>query len=470
MYKDIIKGWVKHLDFMLLDIFCLELSFIITYLLRQNIPENGMPKLYQNLMGMILVLDVCAVFFCNSYSEIIRRGYLVELKKTLIHCGFVELGIIVWMFFIKQSSEYSRAVIFAMYPVSVCLVLGGRLFWKRVIRLQRKYKKDRRKILIVTTKENAEAAVKGLLEPYRDYELKAVVIYDDPSLVGKEICHIPVVADKNGMFDYIQEHVVDEVFIDFKNDEKTAERLMNFYVNIGLVAHVNLTRFSDQMKNHKVYTLGDFTVLSSGMKIAAFRQIFFKRALDICGALVGLVIAGAAVLIFGPVIYKQSPGPIFFSQERVARNGRVFKIYKLRTMYPDAEERKKELMKHNKMQGLMFKMDNDPRIIPIGHFLRKSSIDELPQFWNVLKGEMSLVGTRPPTLDEFRQYDMGHRKRLAMKPGLTGMWQISGRSDIVDFEEIVALDAKYIEEWTLSMDIKILWKTVKIVLAGKGAV
>ena len=117
----------------------------------------------------------------------------------------------------------------------------------------------------------------------------------------------------------------------------------------------------------------------------------------------------------------------------------------------------------------MFKMDNDPRIIPIGHFLRKRSIDELPQFWNVLKGEMSLVGTRPPTVDEYRQYDLAHRKRLAMKPGLTGMWQVSGRSDMVDFEKIVALDASYIEDWTLRLDVKILWKTLKVVLLGIGA-
>ena len=139
-------------------------------------------------------------------------------------------------------------------------------------------------------------------------------------------------------------------------------------------------------------------------------------------------------------------------------------------MYPDAEARKKELMEQNKMSGFMFKMDNDPRIIPIGHFLRKSSIDELPQFWNVLKGDMSLVGTRPPTVDEYEQYEVRHRKRLAMRPGLTGMWQVSGRSDIVDFEEVVALDAKYITEWTLMMDFKIIWRTVLIVLGQKGAV
>ena len=161
---------------------------------------------------------------------------------------------------------------------------------------------------------------------------------------------------------------------------------------------------------------------------------------------------------------------MFFSQERVGRNGRKFKIYKFRSMYPDAEERKKELMEKNKMQGLMFKMDDDPRIIPIGKFIRKTSLDEFPQFFNVLKGDMSLVGTRPPTVDEYEQYETHHRVRLAAKPGLTGMWQVSGRSDIVDFEEVVALDKKYIEEWNIGLDIRILLETVKVVLTGKGSV
>lgn len=470
MYKDTIKGWVKHIDFMIFDILCLEISFIITYLLRQGIPGDGMSELYKNMMGMILILDICAAFFCNSYSEIIRRGYLIELKKVLIHCAWVVIGLIVWMFFIKQSSAYSRIVVVAMYPVSVFLLLAERLVWKRIIRIRRKYNKELRKIMVVTTDAQAENVVRGLLQPYRDYNIEAVIVYDNAARVGEQIHNIPVVGSKDDIFNYLGENVIDEVFMDLKEDEATEERLMNMFVNMGLVAHVNLIRFSSGMNNRTVYTLGNYVVLSSSMKIATFRQTFFKRLMDICGSLVGLVLTGIAIVIFGPIIYKQSPGPIFFSQERVSRNGRTFKIYKFRTMYLDAEERKKELMEHNKMQGLMFKMDNDPRIIPIGHFLRKSSIDELPQFWNILKGDMSLVGTRPPTVDEYEQYEITHRKRLAMKPGLTGMWQISGRSDIVDFEEIVALDAKYIEEWTLSMDIKILWKTMKIVLRGEGAV
>lgn len=281
---------------------------------------------------------------------------------------------------------------------------------------------------------------------------------------------IPVVADQEGIVEYIRQNVVDEVFLDLKECGDAEERYMNLFINMGIIVHINLTEVGSAMTNKVVHTYGRHMVLTSGMKFADSRKLVIKRLMDICGAIVGLAATAVICLIFGPIIYRQSPGPIFFAQERVGRNGRTFKLYKLRTMYPDAEERKKELMEQNKMKGLMFKMDNDPRIIPIGHFLRKSSLDEFPQFWNVLKGDMSLVGTRPPTVDEYKQYETKHKKRLAMKPGITGLWQVSGRSDIVDFEEVVALDAKYITEWTLREDIKILWKTVLIVVKGKGAV
>ena len=150
-------------------------------------------------------------------------------------------------------------------------------------------------------------------------------------------------------------------------------------------------------------------------------------------------------------------------------NGRRFKIYKFRSMYMDAEERKKELMAQNEMNGLMFKIKDDPRITKIGKFIRKTSIDEFPQFLNVLKGEMSLVGTRPPTEDEFLQYEERHKRRLSLKPGITGMWQVSGRSDIQDFEDVVKLDCEYIDNWSLGLDIKILIQTVLVVLGKRGA-
>lgn len=204
--------------------------------------------------------------------------------------------------------------------------------------------------------------------------------------------------------------------------------------------------------------------------------------MDIAGGLVGCLITLLIMITVGPVIYINSPGPIFFSQKRIGRNGRKFKMYKFRSMYMDAEARKKELMSQNKISdGMMFKLDFDPRIIGnkvlpdgrkktgIGQFIRKTSLDEFPQFFNVLMGDMSLVGTRPPTLDEWEQYKPHHRARMAFRPGLTGMWQVSGRSNITDFEEVVKLDTEYINEWSLRLDLKILWKTVVGVFRNDGA-
>ena len=210
-------------------------------------------------------------------------------------------------------------------------------------------------------------------------------------------------------------------------------------------------------------------MLTTSMHIANNRQAFAKRFMDILGALIGLALTLIAFVIFAPIIKIQSKGPVFFTQTRIGRNGRKFKFYKFRTMYMDAEERKKELQAQNEISGNMFKMDNDPRVIPIGRFMRKYSIDELPQFWNVLVGDMSLVGTRPPLEDEYENYALHHKARLSIKPGLTGMWQVSGRSDIKDFEQVVALDTEYISNWSLLLDIKIIFKTIAVVVGGKGS-
>ena len=184
-----------------------------------------------------------------------------------------------------------------------------------------------------------------------------------------------------------------------------------------------------------------------------------------------MLLTGIIFIFVAPIIYIKSPGPIFFKQVRIGKNGKKFNIYKFRSMYMDAEERKKELMAQNDIKdGMMFKMDNDPSIIKgIGNFIRDYSLDEFPQFWNVLIGDMSLVGTRPPTVDEWEKYEMHHRSRLAFKPGLTGMWQVSGRSNITDFEEVVRLDTEYIKKWSPGLDIMILFKTVAVVLGKVGS-
>ena len=253
---------------------------------------------------------------------------------------------------------------------------------------------------------------------------------------------------------------------------------------MGMAVHVNLAKVrSTPGQKQFVETIGGYTVLTTTMNYATDRQALAKRVLDILGGLVGCLLTGIIFIFVAPAIYIVSPGPIFFAQERVGKNGKKFKMYKFRSMYMDAEERKKELMKDNRVEdGMMFKLEFDPRVIGnkvlpngekktgIGNLIRKTSLDEFPQFFNILVGDMSLVGTRPPTLDEWEKYEPHHRARMSFRPGLTGLWQVSGRSNITDFEEVVKLDTQYIGEWSVKGDVKIIFKTFVGVLKNDGAV
>ena len=244
--------------------------------------------------------------------------------------------------------------------------------------------------------------------------------------------------------------------------------------SMGITVHINvptLEKLLDESNynniNCRIYSGYPMATFSAAVHNST--RLGLKRIVDVVLGTVGCILSLPIIAITAIPLLIESPGPLIFKQERVGKNGRIFNIYKLRSMYVDADKRKAELMENNKMEGLMFKMDNDPRITKVGKFIRKFSIDELPQFFNVVKGDMSLVGTRPPTVDEFEQYESRHKRRLSMRPGITGMWQVSGRSNIQDFEEVVRLDCKYIDEWSPLLDIKILFKTVGVVLFHKGA-
>ena len=281
-----------------------------------------------------------------------------------------------------------------------------------------------------------------------------------------------MVADASTAEEYLCREWVDEVFFTLPSEIELPAELVNLCEEMGITVHIRMAKMEDfENTNRFVQNIAGYVVVTSSVNVMTNGQAILKRAMDLAGGMVGCLITGILFLIVAPAIYIKSPGPIFFSQWRIGKNGRRFKIYKFRSMYMDAEERKKELMEQNKVKdGMMFKMDDDPRIIKgIGHFIRKTSIDEFPQFWNVLKGDMSMVGTRPPTLDEWEKYSPRHRIRMATKPGLTGMWQVSGRSNITDFEEVVKLDERYIREWNFALDIKIILKTVGNMVTGDGA-
>lgn len=239
---------------------------------------------------------------------------------------------------------------------------------------------------------------------------------------------------------------------------------------MGITVHMNIDLFRMDIDAQRTLSkIGDYYAVTFTNRIMPMKQALLKRLMDIVGGLTGLLFTAVLTIFIAPAIKIESKGPIFFAQKRVGKNGRIFKMYKFRSMYIDAEERKKQLLEQNEMNGLMFKMTDDPRITKVGKFLRKTSLDEFPQFWNILKGDMSLVGTRPPTLDEFEKYKNYHKRRLSITPGLTGMWQVSGRNDISDFEEVVKLDVQYIDEWSIGLDIKILLRTIGAVFRGNGA-
>ena len=471
MYQREMKIWQKHLDFIVLDAICFQVAYILAYIVRHGFYFPYADFRYRNLGIIIFLVQICAGVFMENYKNILRRGFFEEFKKTVLCVTVVILIIFAYLFVTKTSFIFSRAVLLQLWLVGIFLIYCERLVWKRIVRKRMCDRKYLQAIIVIASSERAGAVIDAMREKaYTGFYIRGIIVTDVPQAgIADVIRKVPVVADLEHALDYLKGNEVDEVFIDSSVNSAVESLIIDACEEMGVTTHVNVGYAKNENSHTFVENLADYMVVTRSIKVADPRQVFVKRVMDIVGGIVGLTITIVLIIIFGPIIYKQSPGPIFFSQNRVGRNGRIIKIYKFRSMYPDAEERKKELASQNKMQGLMFKVENDPRIIPIGRFMRKTSLDEFPQFWNVLKGEMSLVGTRPPTLDEYEQYELHHKARLAVKPGLTGMWQVSGRSDIVDFEEVVRLDKEYITNWSIGLDIKILLQTVKIVLTGQGS-
>ena len=293
---------------------------------------------------------------------------------------------------------------------------------------------------------------------------------------------VPVVAGIDNAADYICREWVDEVLLYYPGNTRAPQNIVNECAEMGVTVHRVFDLKNADRNKQFIEDIGRHTVITTAFNYVAPYQAVIKRLADIAGGIIGSVAAVIIGIVIGPIIYISSPGPILFKQVRIGRNGKTFKMLKFRSMYLDAEDRKNEFLSENRVgDGLMFKLDFDPRIIGnkvlpdgtrktgIGEFIRKTSLDEFPQFFNVLKGDMSLVGTRPPTVDEWEKYQYHHRARLAIKPGITGLWQVSGRSEITDFEEVVRLDTEYICNFRLSLDMRILARTILVLFRRKGA-
>lgn len=478
MYRKINTGWLKHWDFELADLICIEIAFFIAYYLRHRELLASTVGWYIQLGLILLAIDIVVVFFGNSYKNIVQRSARNEFLAVIQHITVVELIFVSYEFIMKETAILSRYVVLVSWGLSFIVCFITRLLIKMFIRQRITSEGHQSRMLVITNRERVLSCMNQVLSKrIRDYRVTCIAMPKEDKTDEENEENLDVIYGDDTLWEYVRTNVVDEVYVDTFKDKDDLNHMIEQLLAMGITVHIGMGFLPEDLPNQFIEKVGTTHVLTTTIKTARSWEIAAKRAMDIVGGIVGLVFMGIAYIFVAPIIKKESPGPVFFKQERVGRNGRTFYIYKFRSMYMDAEERKKGLMKHNEMQGFMFKMENDPRIIGsekgpgkgIGNFIRKTSIDELPQFWNILKGDMSLVGTRPPTVNEYEQYDLHHKIRLSMKPGLTGMWQASGRSDITDFEEIVRLDVKYIENWSLILDIQLILKTIFVVLKREGS-
>ncbi|MDW3676122.1 sugar transferase [Enterococcus faecium] len=482
MYRKNSSGWSKHIDFILLDLFCVQLAFYISYVMRQGDWNPYVIPIYRHMAIFIELENLTLIFLFEAYKNVLKRGYYKEAVASIKQSFMLLLVCSLYLITMQDGNDYSRVSLFIMGVVYGLLTYIIRVLWKGLLHHRMKNGEDV-SLVIVTSQKIAKNVVRNLKEKnYGMYKLSGVIVVDR-DMYGTTIGGVPVVANADNAAEYLLHNWVDEVFINVDESVPYPKELIARCSEMGLAVHMNLTKVSDSTRGKQfIGRVGDYTVITSSINVMTMRQAFIKRTIDILAGIIGCIATGVIFIFVAPVIYIKSPGPIFFAQERIGQNGKTFKMYKFRSMYMDAEERKAELMKENKMSNnLMFKMDFDPRIIGnkilpdgtkktgIGQFIRSTSLDEFPQFYNILMGKMSLVGFRPCLKSEYEKYDFHHRARIAMKPGITGMWQVSGRSDITDFEEVVKLDAEYIRNWSMGLDFRILFKTVKTVLHRNGS-
>ncbi len=474
------KGLLKHLDFIIADVLILQLSFFLANKWHSSTFDYGFSfsLLYYHQEVILLFCITLSLVAGHPYNNILKRDKFQEISATTVHTLKMAGANVILLFLAHESGNIPRTTLMMTWLFYFFLELSFRLGWKRMLRhhilVNRRDAKSA--FIVVTTRDRAHATIDNLhCVQYSWYFVKAIFLldFDERKDTGTKINGIPVLGSAKDSIRYSANHWVDEVIINLKNSDKETSSIKQYFYDMGITTHQVIFKLRDDnsIKGYEsVGKIGEYIVESHQIRYVPLIKWWLKRFFDILGAIVGLAITGILFIIIAPQIYHADPGPVIYTSIRIGKNGRQFKFYKFRSMYRDADARKAELMSQNKVKGLMFKIDNDPRIIPgIGNLIRKTSLDEFPQFLNVLKGDMSLVGTRPPTLDEWEQYEEGHRIRMTMRPGITGIWQVSGRSSITDFNEVVKMDEEYIETWSLSKDFFILLRTVGKVFKREGA-
>lgn len=412
MYRKNANGWLKHIDFIILDMICLQIAFVVAYFIKNGNIHLYNNFLYRNMAIILEVADLMVLLIFGTLKGVLKRGHYQEFVKTLKHALIVCFLAVLYLFTVQKGVFFSRFILFLTIGIYFILTYTVRELWKRNIKKGFNSGK-RRKLLIVTSSTIADKVIDNIEKNnYSRYDIVGVALLDKDS-IGNRINNVSVVANNETVGMYACKEWVDEVLIVLPKEIAYPNTLIDQLTLAGITVHMNLAKVVNSPgKKQFVEKIGDYTVLTTSINYASLNELFLKRVFDIICGLLGCILTLVICIFIGPAIYIASPGPIFFSQERVGKNGKKFKMYKFRSMYLDAEERKAELMKDNKLgDGKMFKIDFDPRVIGnkvmsdgshktgIGEFIRKTSLDEFPQFFNVLKGVSGIIEPTEKKLD-----------------------------------------------------------------------
>jgi len=453
-----------------MDMLALACAFVLAYEICSR--QGGIGEFNDYLWIQLIILPIWyfVITRFGLYSSQ-RLQSLSFIAWSLIKVQIVAVIICASLIYLVEPQGISRLLLGYFVLFSTCLLILTKVVGRFFLHLFRKMGYNYRNIIVVGGSGRAFDFIR-LIERHRQWGLNFMgIVRADEDQFDENLAQYRVLGQLDNLIDICKENPIDEVVFCLSKEYLT---LMDEYVRelevLGITARMVLDLFDLQQSKTELSLFHDeIPILTFHSKVLDTNQLLVKRGMDITGALVGLVLTALAFPCIALAIKLDSPGPLFFGQQRVRENGRTFTCWKFRSMYQDADERKKYLLWRNEMSGAMFKMRNDPRITRVGYLLRKTSLDELPQFWNVLRGEMSLVGTRPPTPDEVATYDNWHRRRISIKPGITGLWQVSGRNKITNFDEVVKLDLLYIDTWSLWTDLKIICKTFLVVAGHQGS-
>lgn len=441
-----------------MDIAEILLAFLCSNLLYRIIRGYPLSGDYGWMYIVFTMVFVMTMFIQRMYN-LTTFYYLDRIIQKAIISSVVSALCVSTVVFMSKSEYISRLFFLLFCVTGMSSVILGRLLqrWFFRERIGNGYTHQ----LFIGDGETMSEYLRFVGKTAMKIKIDRHIEFDNPALKSMS------------RFEELLKYLlIDEVIVSYSGNDPNGKikELMSVCEEMGITVRLILELFDLPNSKRYVSSIGTYPVLTYHSVSLNRLKLFIKSAIDIAGAVVGLVLFSPVFLVTAIAIRLESPGPVLFAQTRIGKNGKPFKMYKFRSMYNDAEERKKELMRHNQVKGdYMFKMENDPRVTRVGAFIRKTSIDELPQLINVLMRNMSLVGTRPPTQDEVARYNRDHWRRISIKPGITGMWQTCGRSDILDFDEVVSLDKEYIDNWSLMLDVRLILKTFSAVVRRKGA-